>query len=90
MRFLKIGSKSPQKCQTLKTNVFLTIVGNVGIKKWSPFFCFGTRIVIFSHLKIGTFAKSVRLALPAPRTGDSERREDKRNRARNKMDCRES
>ena len=33
----------------------------IGIKKWSPFFCFGARSAIFWHLNTGTFSKN---ALP--------------------------
>ena len=31
--------------------------GDVGVKKWSRFFCFGDGSAIFWHLKTGTFAK---------------------------------
>ena len=72
MQFLKIGSKSPQKCQTLKTNVFLTIfLGMLALKKGSQFFCFVIRSVIFWHSKTGTFAESARFQLPKNGTSDA-------------------
>ena len=37
--------------------------GDVGIKKWSWFFCSGTRSAIFFHVKTGTFAESARFHL---------------------------
>ena len=36
-----------------KTN--MRFWGDVGIKKWSPFFCFGIGSNIFLHMKTGTF-----------------------------------
>ena len=38
--------------------------GDIGIKKWSPFFCFGIRSAIFWHMKTGTFGKSARFHVP--------------------------
>ena len=45
--------------------------GDVGIKKWSRFFCFGTRSAIFWHVKTGTFAKSARFHVPKNGTSEA-------------------
>ena len=37
-----------------KTNTYSTILGDVGVKKWSQFFDLGTWSPIFGHLKMGT------------------------------------
>ena len=44
VQLLKIGLKPTHKCQTHKTNMLSTFWGDVGIKKWSPFFCFGIQM----------------------------------------------
>ena len=46
--------------------------GDVGIKKWSRFFCCGTRCAIFWHVKTGTFAKSARYQVPKKGTSGAE------------------
>ena len=49
----KIVQKPTQNWWTHKTNMDSTILGNGGIKNWSPFVGFGTRSAIFCHLKTG-------------------------------------
>ena len=46
--------------------------GDVGIKKWSPFFCYGIRSAVFWHVKTGTFSKSARFHAPKNGTSDAE------------------
>ena len=38
-----------------KTNVYLTILGDVGLKKWGQFLDSGALSPIFGHLNMGTF-----------------------------------
>ena len=51
---------------------YLPFWGDVGIKKWSRFFCLGTRSAIFWHLKMGTFAKSARFQVTKNSTSGAE------------------
>ena len=61
----KVLNAKKQKCST-------PFWGDVGIKKWSCFFCFGARSAIFCHLKPGTFAKSARFQVPKNGTSGAE------------------
>ena len=46
--------------------------GDVGVKKWSRFFCFGAQSAIFLHVKMGTFAKCARFQVPKNGTSGAE------------------
>ena len=57
MGFLKLGLKLTQSAKRIQQTVNPQFLGDVDIKKWSPFF-FGVLSAIFWHLKTGTFGKS--------------------------------
>ena len=52
--------------------MYSTILGVVGVRKWSPFFCFGIQSPFFWRLKMGTFAKSARFQVQKNRTSEAE------------------
>ena len=56
-KFLKLALNPPKSAKRIKQTGSLPFWGVVGIKKWSPFLCLGTRSAIFWHLKTRTFAK---------------------------------
>ena len=52
------------KMETHDPNVYSTILGGVLRGFWTPFLDLGAQSAIFWHLKMGTFAKSVRFEAP--------------------------
>ena len=53
--FWKLAQNPPKSDKRIKQTCNPPFWGDVGIKKWSRFFCFGIRSAIFWHLKTGTF-----------------------------------
>ena len=54
----KLAQNPPKSDKRIKQTCNPPFWGDVGIKKWSRFFCFGIRSAIFWHLKTGIFGES--------------------------------
>ena len=63
-QIFNIGLKPTQSAKRLKQTCSTLFLGDVGVKKWSLFFCLGAGSAIFCHLKMGTFGKSNRFQVP--------------------------
>ena len=63
-KFLKLALNPPKSAKRIKQTCSTPFWGDVGIKKWSPFFYFDTRSAIICHLETDTFAKSDRFQMP--------------------------
>ena len=70
--FFKLAQNPPKSDKCIKQTCCTSFWGDVGIKKWSRFFCLGTRSAIFWHLKMGTFAKSARFQVTKNSTSGAE------------------
>ena len=67
-----MAKNPPKSAKCIKQTCSLPFWGDVGIEKWSPFFCSGTRSAIFWHLKTGTFGKSARFQTAKNSTSGAE------------------
>ena len=60
----KLAQNPPKSDKRIKQMSIPPFWGDVGIKKWPPFFCFGIRSATFWHLKTGTFGESALFQVP--------------------------
>ena len=70
--FSKLAQNPPKSAKRTKQTCSTPFWGDVGIEKWSRFFCFGARSAIFWHLKTGNFSKSARFQVPKNGTSGAE------------------